>query len=620
MLNSLKQAAGSLPAKIFFGGLMASFAFWGIGDVFDHSGRDAAVAEVGDSEISTRVFADGFRRQLNALSQLNISAEQAQGLGLHVRLLDNLISQRLYDLQARDFGVFVSDSALSAEIRSQTAFRDEFGQFDRGLFQNALLRDGRSEGAFVEDLRREIHREQVIDSLVPGIPPPPTLADKLNQRRGERRVAKFVRVVVSPDGIKTPSEGALDAYHKANSDRFTSPESRVVSYVHFMPLDFASDIAVSEQDLRDAYDDRAAELATPERRTILQLPLDDEAAAINASARISDGEAFTDVAEGLAGGNDITLGTVSRNELPVEFGETAFSLAVGETSGPVESPFGWHLIHVTTIEPGSIPSFEQLRDRLKKTIAEGSAIDVMYSTANELEDALGGGANIEEAASSLGLSVARIDGLDRNGRDADGVQIEALPDGARFVETAFNMEVGEESTLTETEDGGYLIVRVDASRPPALRPLASIHAQVISAWQSEKAQEAAVEQAQRLVEELNSGKTLGAEASHQKFTIVTSEPFTRNGNGAGDALPLSIVGDLFETKLGVAAMVEINGGAVVGQLADIQPASSAEQSVQNEIAVRLRSEFSTDMLEQLRAELQQRYGVTVNQSAVDALY
>jgi hypothetical protein len=85
-------------------------------------------------------------------------------------------------------------------------------------------------------------------------------------------------------------------------------------------------------------------------------------------------------------------------------------------------------------------------------------------------------------------------------------------------------------------------------------------------------------------------------------------------------LPLSIVGDLFETKPGGAAMAEINGGVVVAQLADIQPAGSAEQSVQNEIAVQLRSEFSTDMLEQLRAELQQRYGVTVNQSAVDALY
>ena len=620
MLFALRQAAGSLPAKIFFGALVASFAVWGIGDVFRHGGLDETVAEIGDSEISSRVFADNYRRQLNTLRQLNISAEQARGLGLHLRLLDNLISQRLYDLQARDFGVYVSDRALNNEIRSQAAFRDEFGQFDRGRFQGALLRDGRSEGAFVDDLRREIRREQVIDSLVPGIPPPPTLADNLNQWRGERRVAKITRIVVAPAGIATPSQGELDAYHKTNSDRFTSPESRVVSYVHFTPQEFATDITVSEQELRDAYEDRATEFATPERRNILQLPFDDEEVAIKASRRIFDGEAFAYVAAELAGGNVITLGTVLRNELPVEFAETAFSLAVGETSGPVERPDGWHLVHVTAIEPGSIPSFEQLRDELKNSIAEESAIDVMYTMANQLEDALGGGASIEEAASSLGLRVARVDGLDRNGRDADGAQIEALPDGARFAETAFNIEVGEESTLTESEDGGYLIVRVDASRPPALRPLASIHAQVISAWQSEKAQEAAVEQAKRLVEELNLGKTLDAEPSHQKFSFVTSEPFTRNGNGAGDALPLSIVGDLFEIKLGGAAMAEINGVAVVAQLADIQPASSAEQSVQNDIAVRLRSEFSTDMLEQLRAELQQRYGVTVNQSAVDALY
>jgi hypothetical protein len=58
----------------------------------------------------------------------------------------------------------------------------------------------------------------------------------------------------------------------------------------------------------------------------------------------------------------------------------------------------------------------------------------------------------------------------------------------------------------------------------------------------------------------------------------------------------------------------------VAQLADIQLANTAEQSAQIELAMRLRSEYSTDMLEQLRAELQQRYGVTVNESAVDALY
>ena len=620
MLNALRQAAGSLPAKILFGALMASFAVWGIGDVFNNSGRDETVVKVGDSEISSRFFAENFRRQMNTLRQLNISEEDARKLGLHARLMDNLISQRLYDLQARDLGVFVSDSSLSAEIKSQAVFLDEFGQFDRGRFQSALLRDGRSESAFVDDLRREIQREQVIDSLVPGIPPPPPLANKINQRRGERRVAKYVKILVKPAGILEPSEGELDTYHKANSDRFTSPESRVVSYLHFTSQDFVNEIIVSEQDLRETYQDRASELAIPERRNILQLPLDDEASAVSALARISSGESFVNVATELAGGNDISLGIVSRDELPVEFAEAAFLLEVGESSKPLQSPFGWHVIHVATIELGSIPSFEQLRVELKKMIAEEAAIDVMYSIANQLEDALGGGANLEEGASLLNLHVSRIDSLDQNGHDPDGLPIEGLPDGGRFVETVFNIEVGEESTLIETEEGGYLIVRVDSSRSPLLRSLASIHEEVVSAWQFEKAQEAGVEQAKRLIEELNLGKTLGIEPGHQIYSVVMSDPFTRNGNGVGDALPLSIVGDLFERRLGGAAMAEINGGAVVAQLADIQLANTAEQSAQIELAMRLRSEYSTDMLEQLRAELQQRYGVTVNESAVDALY
>ena len=125
MLHALRQAAGSLPAKIFFGALVASFAVWGIGDVFRGGGRVDAVAEIGDSQISSREFSDNFRRQLNVLRQLNIDAVQAQNMGLHLRLLDTLIAQRLYDLHAGELGVWVSDRA----IRSQPAFRDEFGKY-----------------------------------------------------------------------------------------------------------------------------------------------------------------------------------------------------------------------------------------------------------------------------------------------------------------------------------------------------------------------------------------------------------------------------------------------------------------------------------------------------------
>lgn len=39
------------------------------------------------------------------------------------------------------------------------------------------------------------------------------------------------------------------------------------------------------------------------------------------------------------------LGEISMGRTVLEFEEKAFSLEVGETSGPVKTKFGWHLIH-----------------------------------------------------------------------------------------------------------------------------------------------------------------------------------------------------------------------------------------------------------------------------------
>ena len=68
--------------------------------------------------------------------------------------------------------------------------------------------------------------------------------------------------------------------------------------------------------------------------------------------RILDGEDFAELAQeysddpgsGVNGGD---LGWFGHGAMVPSFEETAFALAVGEVSEPVESQFGWHLIEVT---------------------------------------------------------------------------------------------------------------------------------------------------------------------------------------------------------------------------------------------------------------------------------
>ena len=61
--------------------------------------------------------------------------------------------------------------------------------------------------------------------------------------------------------------------------RFTAPEFRKLTVAKLTVDDIAKDISVSDEDLHAAYDARAAEFQTPERRTVDQVLVQDEAAA-----------------------------------------------------------------------------------------------------------------------------------------------------------------------------------------------------------------------------------------------------------------------------------------------------------------------------------------------------
>ena len=96
-----------------------------------------------------------------------------------------------------------------------------------------------------------------------------------------------------------------------------------------------------------------------------------------------------------------------------------------------------------------------------------------------MEDAIGAGANIESAAAKLGLELKSVPAIDARGHDAEGKPIEGLPANP-FVETAFTSGIDEAGVLTESEDGGFFILRVKSVTPAALQPLEDVKKQVAS--------------------------------------------------------------------------------------------------------------------------------------------
>jgi peptidyl-prolyl cis-trans isomerase D len=622
MLDSLRKSAGSWVVKILFAILVLSFAVWGIGDIFRGPGRDTVVIEVGDRDITAQELITEYQRSLEQARRTfgeTLDAETARRLGFLEGVIQTVVGRALFEAAAGDLGIAVSDDMVRETIREDPAFRGPGGVFDKFTFEQLVRQAGYSEEAYVAAMRRDLARGQLVSSIRAGATAPRVLGDSLYRLRQEKRIASTVLVADSAiTGIGEPDEAALEAFHREQAARFTAPEFRALTVVSLDVERLAGEVAVAEEELRLRYDENPERFITPERRNVRQILLDDEDSARRAHERLQEGTEFAQVAKEVADKEegDLVIGFVTREGLPEPLGEVAFALEEGGFGEPVESPLGWHVLQVSEIEPDVERSFEEARDELRAEVADERVIDTIFSLANQLEDALAGGASLEQAAARVDLQPIAIEALDRRGRDARGQAVEGLP-GGDFLETAFSTAEGESSLLTDTPDGGYFMLRVDKVTPAALRPLDSIRSEVVEAWKAEQRHKAAEAQAQAIADRIKGGEALAELAAELGLEVTTTDPFTRYRSD----LPPDLVAKLFAASVTGVATAESGEGYLVAQLDDIRSAEpGADQAGLEALGRELREAFAADLLAQYQAALYGRYAVDINNRAIDELF
>ncbi|MGO1074776.1 peptidyl-prolyl cis-trans isomerase [Inquilinus sp. CA228] len=619
MLQLLRHKVGSVVVKVLFVLLILSFAVWGIGDIFRNRGQSDTVATVGDVTISLGQLDTQFR-SIAQSQQIPLSV--AQQLGFPQRVLDNMISGFLFDQLAADLGYDLSTDAVADAVRAAPQFRDPAtNQFSRDLFLRFLQSIGENEAGFIAGQRGQMQQQQVMRALFSGAEPPQALVDPIYKYRREARVADTVTLRnADQTGVPQPTQADLEAYHKDHGDKFQSPEYRTLSVVLLNTDEFAKTVTVSEDEARTAYDKDQANYQKPEMRRFDQVIAPTKELADQIAAAVRGGKAVQQAVDesGNAAVKLIPVDFTAKTAMPIPaLADPAFTLAEGQATDPVQSPFGWHVLVLTGVQPARTVPFEEVRAEIEAQLKQSKAADALYDAANKFEDALADNVPIDKAAQEFGFTVTAVPAVAQDGTTQSGQPLPPLPGQAPILQAAFQLQQNDVSPMGTIDDKTSFIVRVDSIVPPATEPLAKVRDEVAAAWTEQKQADAATALAADVAKRLSAGEAAADVAKAVGGQYAETPALLRDGSNAG-AVPAGLVRDLFAAKVGSTATAETPGGRVVARLIKVEPAkpdAAAEAAVKQD----LRRGLAVDVGGGLDQALRARYGVTVDQAVLARL-
>lgn len=623
MLQALRNSSKSLVMKIILSLLALTFVLF-FGNSFVGSGGSdgtGSIVEVGEISYNAYDVNQAFSRRIQQAQAnpnlVGLTQEQAIQIGLLDQTISELVTRSLFDLGARDLGIVVSDADASMLVRQVPQFQNSAGRFDRIQFETFLRGNNLSEQQYIDQLRNDLIRNQLISTLNSGIIAPAFLIERFYNYNAERRIAEIVTIAnagVPP--VEAPDETTLSGYYTANKSRFETPEYRTGVLVSLTLEDFAREIGVANADIAAAFAANRALYIEPERRNIASALLASKEIAEKAAARIQAGEDFTAVVTELTGSPPAEIGLVTRDGALVdEIGAAAFALAEPGIAGPFESPFGWNLAAVSGFEPRIERTLADVRDEISQEIALDRARERIFDVLEAFEDAMAGGSTLEEAARETGVSIASIGPVAANGTTPESDQPEN-PDG-RVLATLFGSESGIPSAVVERNNGGFFALRVDRIDAPAIPPLADIRERVATAWTAEQQAAAAERIAGDIAEQARAGGSLVAAAAKAGYTATTTSSFDRVGQGA--VVPIEAVDLIFEAKSGGIVNGATATGAVVARVAEIiaPPADAPER---DQLRGAIIQSLSNDLQVQLATALRADHPVDVDTEGLQHLY
>jgi len=598
--------------------LTVAFAIWGIKDVFRNVGA-ANLVEIGRHSISPPQLSRELDLTLEGQRDQNPqqptpTREEAIAQGLHLRILESMIARIALLSYGERLGVGASDVQVAERIRGIPAVVNPMtGSFDQTAY-NAFLQHlhyGRAE--FEEDMRGDIIRQSLADALTSGVRAPASYGELLYTYGAETRVVSVAMAMANTVGaIPAPTQAQLQTFWEDNQDALRVPEYRHVTLIYARASDFVPRANVTEQQIRDEFEQRRASLSQPERRTDVRIAAANQTQANQAAERINHGETPQAVATALH--LQITNGTdEARTDVPdSRVAEAIFGMPAHAPARVVQGQLTpWAVVRVDSITPAVEPNYAAARDQIRQALAADQASDLLNNAVSAFEDARSAGTPAAQAAQAQGFAVVSVPAVDAQGRDPQHQPVAALAGQQELLRTAFQTPQGEASDFIPVTDAD-VVVATEGITPSRVRSIDEARGELTAAWTQREQVRRLREKGEQLIAAVHGGQSFAAATSAAHFQLVLrSQSMTRR-----DATQIPARGlpsQIFAANQGdVLSDIRADSGAVLVAVVervnrpDLAAAPQQVEAARAQMEQSLQSSFAEAMTGQIVADAHPR--------------
>jgi peptidyl-prolyl cis-trans isomerase D len=629
MLASLRRFAATWPARVFFLVLCGSFGLWGVSGMLSGGlgGDPNTVATVGGRKISASELQDASRRMLAQYMRSSGSTAAPTPeirRGIAEQAMQQLVIQAAFAVEVSRLHLAVPDDALRQQTFDTRAFQGPNGQFDRATFNSVLRNNGFTEARYLDLLRTDIGQRQLVEAVRAGGFSPDLMNRLVFTFQGETRTADLVSLPFAAAAEPpAPTDEQLEREYDDNSTAYTTPEMRRIKAVILSPEGVAKDIVVSDADAHAYYDSHQAEFGKPETRSVQVLVAPSEAIGRTLATSWMSGADWDAIQKqaAAAGASAVALDDTTAAAFPApDLVRAVFDAPPNAVTGPVQEEGGWSVFKVTKLQTSDVQPFAAVEAEVKGRVALEQATDQVYDRANKVQDALAGGAKLDELPGGLGLQ-AVTGTLDAAGNTPAGTPapIPAAPALRQaLIAKAFAIAPSDQPTLEDGPDHSFYAVSVDSIIPPAQQPLDAVKDRVRDDWLRDTRKREQDLVATKLLTAVNGGASLKDAAAAAGVPMTRSPPIGRTTPPPG--IPAELVQPLFATDTGHATMVESPTGFTVAVTVAInKPDPATNPAGMDRVRAQLGGSMSDDLEMTFAAALRDRDKVVVNRQLLDSV-